>query len=136
MAYSDIKTLEISDTLNISTWLLGCYVGSAYNGYKETLIATFVVIGVMTMIRFIVTSFLTKEAMGEADIVVVGTIGGLLGIQGALIALFIASLLALCVLVITRRFSQPLPFIPFLVLGTFTQVVTEKYFISLNGITL
>lgn len=133
MVYTDIKTLEVSDSINIIAWLLGCFIGGITHGYSETFIATFTLMGMMTMIRFVLTSFLKKESMGEADILIIGTMGALFGIQGALIALFVASLISLVTLVSLRQFSKPLPFVPFLFLGSIMEPFIEKHFISLIG---
>ena len=62
------------------------------------------------------------EAMGEADIMVAATMGALLGVKLALVAIFVAAVLALPVMLYVQGKSleeQRVPFIPFLAMGTF-----------------
>ena len=61
--------------------------------------------------------FLNKEAMGEGDIIVAGTMGALLGFPGFLYALFIAAIVALVPSLLAK--DTQVPFVPFLIIGTF-----------------
>ncbi len=61
------------------------------------------------------------EALGEADIMVAATMGALLGVKLALVAIFFAAVLALPVMLYVQGKSaeeQKVPFIPFLAMGT------------------
>jgi len=62
------------------------------------------------------------EAMGEGDIMVAATMGALMGIQLALVAVFLSALLALPAILLVKgedAESKRLPFIPFLAMATF-----------------
>lgn len=61
------------------------------------------------------------EVMGEADIMIAATMGAILGLKLALVAIFLAALLALPVMLYVQGKSQEeqrVPFIPFLAMGT------------------
>ena len=62
------------------------------------------------------------EAMGEGDIMVAATMGALMGVQLALVAVFLSALLALPAILLVRgedAESKRLPFIPFLAMATY-----------------
>ena len=89
--------------------------------------------GGMSLIRFYVSYFIKQEAMGEGDIIVAGTMGALLGIKLSLIAIFIASFIALIPSLYNRIKNQDLelPFIPFLALGTLIVWIFQNNFENL-----
>ena len=61
------------------------------------------------------------EAMGEGDIMVVATMGALLGVELSLVAVFLSAVLALPVLLALRGRSaeeQRVPFVPFMAVAT------------------
>jgi leader peptidase (prepilin peptidase)/N-methyltransferase len=62
------------------------------------------------------------EAMGEGDIMVAATMGALLGVELALVAIFLSAILTLPVMVAVHNKSaeeQRVPFVPFLSIATF-----------------
>lgn len=62
------------------------------------------------------------EAMGEGDIMVAATMGALLGVHLALVAIFLSALLALPVMLLLINRSQEqqrVPYVPFLAIATF-----------------
>jgi len=62
------------------------------------------------------------EAMGEGDIMVAATMGALLGVKLALVAVFLSALIALPAILLTRgrdTDSHRLPFVPFLALAAY-----------------
>jgi leader peptidase (prepilin peptidase)/N-methyltransferase len=64
------------------------------------------------------SSFIAKrEAMGGADVIVAGTMGGLLGFPNFFVALFLSALLAMIPAMVWR--DKGVPFVPFLALATF-----------------
>jgi leader peptidase (prepilin peptidase)/N-methyltransferase len=92
-----------------------------------------ILMGGMSLIRFYVSYFIKREAMGEGDIIVAGTMGGLLGIKLSLIAIFIGSTLAIIPSIYNRIKNKDLelPFIPFLALGTLIVWSFSDIFLSL-----
>ncbi len=68
------------------------------------------------------------EAMGEADIMIAATMGALLGIKLALVAIFLSALLALPAMMLMRNeteASKQVPFIPFLAMATWIVYVFD-----------
>lgn len=59
----------------------------------------------------------SKEVVGDGDIFVVAIIAGLLGFVSTIIAIFLAALLALPVILLSK--DKEIPFVPFLTMGTF-----------------
>lgn len=87
----------------------------------------------MSLIRYYVSFFIKREAMGEGDIILAGSMGALLGIKLSLMAIFLASLIAI-IPSLYNRFSKKdleLPFIPFLALATFIVWYFNSYFLKL-----
>ncbi|MDD2449721.1 MAG: prepilin peptidase [Sulfurimonas sp.] len=69
------------------------------------------------------------EAMGEGDIMIAATIGALLGVKLALVAIFLSALLALPVMLLLLRRSaeeQRVPFVPFLALAAFVVYIFDS----------
>ncbi|MDD4856289.1 MAG: prepilin peptidase [Sulfuricurvum sp.] len=86
--------------------------------------------GGFTLLRFYLSYVLKKEAMGEADIMIAATMGAVLGVQLALLAIFLSALLALPALLLTRsddEDSKQLPFIPFLAMATWIVLMLDTY---------
>jgi leader peptidase (prepilin peptidase)/N-methyltransferase len=69
------------------------------------------------------------EAMGEADIIIAATMGALLGVKLALVAVFLSALLALPAMIALRNEtdeSKQVPFIPFLAMATWIVYVFDS----------
>ena len=89
------------------------------------------------LLRFVVSKFLKREAMGEADIYIAAVIGAILGVKLSLLAIYLAAVFTLPAFMIAHKKGYELPFVPFLTLGllvTFmfgTQIIE---FLKVNGI--
>ncbi len=110
----------VPDSLNLLALTFAILSVSSFEqlGYNFTNALLFA--GGFTLLRFYLSYLLKKEAMGEADIMIAATMGALLGIKLALVAIFISALLALPALLLTRsddEDSHQLPFIPFLAMA-------------------
>ena len=92
-----------------------------------------IMMGLLSIIRFYVSFIIKKEALGEGDIIVAGTMGALLGVKLSLIAVFIASSIAIGPSIYNRikNNDTQLPFIPFLALATFIVWYFKDYFLHL-----
>lgn len=73
--------------------------------------------GAFSLLRFLVSFLTKKEAMGEADIIIAGIIGALLGVKLGCAAIYLSAVLALIVFIILKKRGIELPFIPFLASG-------------------
>lgn len=109
----DFKYMEIPDNLNLLALALAVITPTFLMDIQNALLA----VGGMTLLRYYLSFFLNKEAMGEGDIIVAGTMGALLGFPGFLYALFIAAIVALIPSLIAK--DTQVPFVPFLIIGTF-----------------
>ncbi|CAA6803083.1 MAG: Leader peptidase (Prepilin peptidase) (EC / N-methyltransferase (EC [uncultured Sulfurovum sp.] len=109
----DVKYMEIPDNLNLLALALAVITPTFLDAMQDALLA----VGGMTLLRYYLSFFLNKEAMGEGDIIVAGTMGALLGFPGFLYALFIAAIVALIPSLLAK--DTQVPFVPFLIIGTF-----------------
>lgn len=73
-----------------------------------------------------------KEVVGDGDIFVVAIIAGLLGFVSTIIAIFLAALLALPVILLSK--DKEIPFVPFLTMGTFFCFYLSEQFLSMLGV--
>jgi len=126
----DIDYKAVPDSLNLLALTLSFFTTpDIVENFKNALL----LIGGMSLIRWYVSFAIKQEAMGEGDIVLAGSMGALLGVKLSIIAVFIASLIAIFPS-LYNRFSKKdleLPFIPFLALGTFIVWFYNDFFINL-----
>jgi len=120
----------VPDSLNLAALTIAIISATSLGqlGYNFTNALLFA--GGFTLLRFYLSYFLKKEAMGEADIMIAATMGALLGVKLALVAIFISALLALPALLLTRtddEDSHQLPFIPFLAMATWIVLLFDTY---------
>jgi leader peptidase (prepilin peptidase) / N-methyltransferase len=120
----------VPDSLNLAALTIAIIAATSLGqlGYNVTNALLFA--GGFTLLRFYLSYFLKKEAMGEADIMIAATMGALLGVKLALVAIFISALLALPALLLTRtddEESHQLPFIPFLAMATWIVLLFDTY---------
>ncbi len=97
----------------VSVWSLSMLVTNAVNALLFA--------GAFSLLRFYLSYLIKQEAMGEADIMIAATMGALLGVKLALVAIFLSALLALPAMLILRDEtdeSKQVPFIPFLAMAT------------------
>jgi len=124
----DFDYKAVPDSLNLLALTLAFFSSpDIIDNIKNALI----MMGLLSLIRFYVSYLIKKEALGEGDIIVAGTMGALLGVRLSLIAIFIASLLAIFPSLYNRIKNKDLelPFIPFLALATFIVWYFKDYFL-------
>jgi len=115
----DFKYMEIPDNLNLLALALAIVSPTVLDSFQDALLA----VGGMTLLRYYLSFFMRREAMGEGDIIVAGTMGALLGFPGFLYALFIAALVALVPSLLAK--DTQVPFVPFLIIGTFIAYIFD-----------
>lgn len=116
----DIKYLVAYDSLNLATLTIALFV---YGNFFSNLENALLIGGGLAFLRFYLSYILNKEAMGEGDIIIGGTIGALVGVKLGLAAIFAAAVYALPVSLVVKAITKKepeLPFIPFLSAGLFT----------------
>jgi leader peptidase (prepilin peptidase)/N-methyltransferase len=101
--------------------------------YKEALFHSFRDAAILALgfwlLGLVVKAVIKKDALGEADIIIAGTMGALLGFPLALIAIYIAALLAIVPALFAR--GHMVPFVPFLALGTWIAWVFDQPLLAL-----
>ena len=73
-----------------------------------------------------------KEVVGDGDIFVVAIMAGLLGFVSTIIAIFLAALIALPVILLSK--DKEIPFVPFLTMGTFFCFYLGEQFLPMLGV--
>jgi len=114
----DIDYKAVPDSLNLLTLTIAFFSSpDIIENFENALL----LIGGMSLIRWYSSFIFKTETMGEGDIVLSGTIGALLGIKFSIIAIIISSFIAIPFALYFRRYKKDyeIPFIPFLVVGTF-----------------
>ncbi len=96
--------------------------------YQEALLHRFIDAAILAagffVLGFLVKKIIKKDALGEADIVIAATMGAMLGFPLALIAIYIAALLAIVPALFAR--GHMVPFVPFLALGTWIAWIFDQ----------
>jgi leader peptidase (prepilin peptidase)/N-methyltransferase len=126
----DFEYKAVPDSLNLLALTLSFF---ASPDILENFTNALILMGGMSLIRYYVSFVIKREAMGEGDIILAGSMGALLGVKLSLIAIFIASFIAIFPSIYNRitKKDLELPFIPFLTLGTFIVWYYNDYFLNL-----
>lgn len=111
----DIDHKMVPDSLNLA--ILSIALFHMLN--PENLINALIMAGAFVLLRFYVSYFAKREALGEGDIPVAATMGALLGVKLALFAIFVAAIIALPFSLLTKDEERQIPFVPYLALGMF-----------------
>ena len=140
----DFKYKMVPDSLNLLAIFFAIIGAWSIQGVFLNLENALLFAGGFTLLRFALSYYLTSsifraglktktswnkhydrtpfiEAMGEGDIMVAATMGALLGVKLALVAIFLSALLALPVMLLVMNLSkeeQRVPFVPFLAMAT------------------
>lgn len=117
----DFRYKMVPDSINLSALTFAIFSVTSLADFVTHFTNALLFAGGFSLLRFYLSYAIKKEAMGEADIMIAATMGALLGIKLALVAVFLSALLALPSLLLTRtedEESLQLPFIPFLAIAT------------------
>ena len=129
----DLKYYAVPDSLNFTALILALllpifnfafeYITQDLQDfviYQKMLITNFKDASLMALLLFllgyIVKRIIKKDALGEADVIIVATMGALLGFPLALIAIYLAAIFAIVPAFFAR--NHMVAFVPFLALGT------------------
>ncbi len=121
----DFKYLAVPDSLNLLALALAIIQPNIIDSIQYALMAS----GGLALLRYYLSYFLKKEAMGEGDIIVAGTMGALLGFPLFFYALFLSAILAIVPSLISK--DKIVPFVPFLAIATFIVYIADKEFYAL-----
>ncbi|MCK4440929.1 MAG: prepilin peptidase [Sulfurovaceae bacterium] len=115
----DCKEMAIPDSLNLLALALAVIQPNIIESIQYALMAA----GGLTLLRYYLSYFLKKEAMGEGDIIVAGTMGALLGFPLFFYALFLSAILAIIPSLVAK--DKMVPFVPFLAIATFIVYILD-----------
>ena len=125
----DIKLKEVPDSINLAAFLTA--LSSAFFfapmpmfvnliNLLEYAKSAFLLAGFFVMLRFSLSYALKKESLGEADIIVAATLGGILGSMYGFFAIFIGAVISLIPAIIGRKKGNAeIAFVPYLAMGGF-----------------
>ena len=124
----DFRFKEVPDSLNLLALTLS-FVSSMtiIDNFQNALLFA----GGFTFLRFYVSYIVKKEAMGEADIMIAGTIGAIVGVKLGLVVIFLSAILALPVFLVANKKDLEIPFIPFLALALLIVYFFSDFFQNL-----
>ena len=111
----DFKYKAVPDSLNLMALTISIFSGHVITSFTEALLFA----GGFTLLRFYVSYFAKKEALGEADIMIAATMGAILGVKLGLFAIFLSAIIALPIFLIAGKKDMQLPYIPFLALALY-----------------
>jgi len=121
----DFKYMAVPDSLNLLALALALIQPNIIDAIQYALMAS----GGLTLLRYYLSYFLKREAMGEGDIIVAGTMGALLGFPLFFYALFLSAILAIIPSLIAK--DKMVPFVPFLAIATFIVYLLDNQVSSL-----
>ena len=123
----DVRYKAVPDMLSLPALLLSFLTNEPLQALQNGLLF----MGGFCLLRFGVSSVLKKEVMGEADIIIAGIIGALLGIKLGFFAIYLSAVLALVVFIFLRKRGYELPYIPFLSTALFLTWLCDTSILTL-----
>jgi leader peptidase (prepilin peptidase)/N-methyltransferase len=118
----DLRYKAVPDMLSLPALLVAFLHAKPLDSLQNGLLF----MGAFVLLRFSISALARKEVMGEADIIIAGIIGAILGIKLGCVAVYLSALIALVVFIIVRKRGFELPFIPFLSAGLFITWLFEQ----------
>lgn len=111
----DFKYKAVPDNLSMPALIISLFTGNILYSLESALLLA----GAFALLRILISWIIKREAMGEADIIIAGVIGGVVGVKLGCVAIYIAALISLPIFMIVSKKGYELPFIPFLSIGLF-----------------
>ena len=143
LSFIDLKYKAVPDYLLLIVLVLSFFASNF--SLIESLKNAFLFSGAFVLLNFIITFYIqnikskllkdeslkTQVALGEGDIPIIAMLGIMLGVSGGLFAIFLAAIFAIIPAIYSNFVKKDIqtPFIPYLVLGFFTE-----YFFNLETI--
>lgn len=129
----DLYIKMVPDSLNLLAMTAAMMAAMSLQGFVLNFQNTLLFVGGFALLRFYLSYFMKREALGEGDLMVAGTMGAMVGIQLGLMAIFVSALLALPVMLVMRNEtdeSKMVPYVPFLALALFLVYIFDFAFID------
>lgn len=143
LSFIDLKYKAVPDYLLLIALTLSFFASpfSIFESFQNAFLFT----GAIFLLNFLITFYIqniksrilkdenlkNQEALGEGDIPIIAILGVILGVGGGLSAIFLAAFFAIIPAIYSNFVKKDIqmPFIPYLVLGLFTQ-----YFLDIQTI--
>jgi len=129
----DFYIKMVPDSLNLLALTTAIVAATSFQGFALNFQNALLAVGGFALLRFYLSYLIKKEALGEGDLMVAGTMGAMLGIKLLLMAIFTSAILALPVMMYQRDEtdeSKTVPFVPFLALALFIVYIFDFAFID------
>lgn len=139
LSFIDLKYKAVPDYLLLIVFILSFFATnfSLIESFKNA----FLFAGAFVLLNFVITFYIqnikskllkdeslkNQEALGEGDIPIIAMLGIILGVSGGLFAIFLAAFFAIIPAIYSNFVKKDIqtPFIPYLVLGFFTEYFFE-----------
>lgn len=121
----DFQYMAVPDSINLLALALAVINPHVLASIEYAFMAA----GGLALLRYYLSYFLNKEAMGEGDIIVAGTMGALLGFPHFFYALFLSAILAIIPSLLSK--NRAVPFVPFLAMATLIVYLLDTQFAKL-----
>jgi len=132
LSFIDFDHRAVPDNLNLTVLTLAMINEVDIHSFFMNIENALIFAGGFALLRFYVSYFVKREAMGEGDIIVAGTLGAILGVYVGVFAVFVSALISIIAFMFYK--DRELPFVPFLSLAIFLVWVFEQesiYFLNL-----
>jgi len=123
----------VPDSLNLLAMSAAIVAAMSIQGFILNFQNALLFVGGFALLRFYLSYFMKREALGEGDLMVAGTMGAMVGIQLGLMAIFVSAILALPVMLIMRNEtdeSKMVPYVPFLAMALFIVYIFDFAFLD------
>jgi len=123
----------VPDSLNLLALSTAIVAAMSIQGFIINFQNALLFVGGFALLRFYLSYFMKKEALGEGDLMVAGTMGAMVGLQLGLMAIFVSAILALPVMLIMRNEtdeSKMVPFVPFLAMALYLVYIFDFAFLG------
>lgn len=123
----DLRYKAVPDMLSLPALYLSFMLSSPLISLQNGLLF----MGVFALLRMSLSSILKKEVMGEADIIIAGIIGAILGVKLGFFAIYFSAVIALFAFMAVRKRGYELPYIPFLSVTLFLTWICQTPILTL-----
>ena len=139
LSFIDLEYKAVPDWILLLAFVFG--IASTYNDFFNSITNAFIFVGAFTILDFIITFYIqnikakvlkdenlkTQKALGEGDLPIIAVVGGVLGIQGGVVAIFLAALFAILPSIYNniKKNEKETAFIPYLFLGFFVEYIFQ-----------
>lgn len=123
----DLRYKAVPDVLSFPALFIAFATSEPLSSLQNGLLF----MGGFALLRMLISSLMKREAMGEADIIIAGIIGALLGVKLGGAAIYLSAVIALIAFMVVRKRGYELPFIPFLSLGLLITWIFDTHILKL-----